>query len=120
MMRRKSEHAGWKAAIGLCALSSPAFAQGGPYIWTYDHHLEEPDNLEIEYFSTFGTQQGGNDFHAFWLEIEYGVRAWWTTELYLDGQHTFNDSTLFTGFRWENRIRPLRAEHFINPVFYIE
>jgi hypothetical protein len=120
MMRRKSEHAGWKAAMVLCALSGGALAQESPYIVTYDHHMEEPDNLDIEYFSTFGTQQGGNDFHAFWLELEYGARAWWTTELYLDGQHTFNDSTLFTGFRWENRIRPLRAEHFINPVFYIE
>jgi hypothetical protein len=110
-----------KPAIVLCVLSCGALAQEGPYIVTYDHHLEEPDNLEIEYFSTYGTQQsGGNNYHAFWLEVEYGVRAWWTTELYLDAQTTFHDSTVFTGFRWENRIRPLRAEHFINPVLYIE
>ena len=32
-------------------------------------------------------------------EFEYGVKAWWTTELYLDGQTTFHDSTVFTGFR---------------------
>jgi hypothetical protein len=87
---------------------------------TYDHYLEEPGSLEVEYFSTFGTQRAGNDFHAFWLEFEYGATAWWTTELYLDGQTTFHDSTLFTGYRWENRLRLLQQEHFINPVFYVE
>ncbi len=95
-------------------------AQENPYIVAYDHYLEEPGNLEIEYFSTFGTQRGGNDFHAFWAEFEYGATAWWTTEFYLDGQTTFSDSTVFTGFRWENRFRPLKQEHFINPVIYIE
>lgn len=96
------------------------FAQESPYIVTYDHYLEEPGSLEVEYFSTFGTQRGSNDFHAFWVEFEYGATAWWTTEFYLDGQTTFNDSSLFTGFRWENRFRPLKDEHFINPVIYIE
>jgi hypothetical protein len=121
MMRRKSDHAGRRAVIVLCVLACGALAQEGPYIVTYDHHMEEPNNLEIEYFATFGTQQGaGNNYHAFWLEVEYGVRAWWTSELYLDAQTTFHDSTVFTGFRWENRIRPLRAEHFITPVLYIE
>jgi hypothetical protein len=95
-------------------------AQESPYIVTYDHYLEEPGSLEVEYFSTFGTQRGGNDFHAFWAEFEYGATAWWTTEVYLDGQTTFNDSTIFTGFRWENRFRILQREHFINPVLYIE
>ncbi len=98
----------------------PALAQENPYIVAYDHYLEEPGNLEIEYFSTVGTQRGGNNFHAFWAEFEYGATAWWTTEFYLDGQTTFNDSTLFTGFRWENRFRPLQREHFINPVIYVE
>jgi hypothetical protein len=97
-----------------------ARAQESPYIVTYDHYLEEPGNLEVEYFSNFGMQRGGNDFHAYWIEFEYGATAWWTTEFYLDGQTTFGDSTLFTGFRWENRIRPLQREHFINPVLYIE
>jgi hypothetical protein len=86
----------------------------------YDHYMEEPGSLEVEYFSNFGTQRAGNDFHAFWMEFECGAAAWWTTELYLDGQTTFNEGTLFTGFRFENRIRPLKHEHFINPVLYIE
>lgn len=94
--------------------------QESPYIVAYDHYLEEPGNLEIEYFSTFGTPSGGNNFHAFWAEFEYGATAWWTTEFYLEGQTTFNESTIFTGYRFENRIRPLKREHFINPVLYIE
>jgi len=97
-----------------------ASAQESPYIVTYDHYLEEPGNLEVEYFSTLGTQRGGDEFLAYWVELEYGAKAWWTTEFYLDGQTTFSDSTIFTGFRWENRIRPLEREHFINPVLYLE
>ena len=106
----------------LIALFFPALvaAQESPYIVTYDHYLEEPGSLEVEYFSTFGTQRAGNDFHAFWAEFEYGATAWWTTELYVDGQTTFGDSTVFTGFRLEDRFRLLQREHWINPVLYIE
>ena len=104
----------------LVCPSSRLPAQESPYIVTYNHSLEEPGNLEVEYFSTFGTQRGGNDFHAFWAEFEYGARAWWTTALYVDGQTTFTDSTVFTGFRLENRFRLLRREHLVNPVLYVE
>lgn len=115
----------WLAMCSLFVASmlmstGSSWAQESPYIVTYDHYLEEPGNLEVEYFSTFGTQRGGNDFHAYWVEFEYGVKAWWTTEFYVDGQTTFNDSTVFTGFRWENRVRPLAQEHFVNPVLYVE
>jgi hypothetical protein len=108
--------------LSLATLFLPIITTGqeNPYFVAYDHYLEEPGNLEIEYFSTFGTQRGGNDFHAYWAEFEYGATAWWTTELYLDGQTTFGDSTLFTGIRWENRVRPLKREHFINPILYVE
>jgi hypothetical protein len=104
----------------LLFFPSSALSQENPYIVTYDHYLEEPGNLEIEYFSTFGTQRAGNNFHAFWMELEYGATAWWTTELYVDGQSTFGDSTVFTGVRFENRFRVLKREHFINPVLYVE
>ena len=111
-----------RSLVLLCALVSvgEAFAQESPYIVTYDHYLEEPGSLEVEYFSTVGTQRGGNGFHAFWAEFEYGATAWWTTEFYVDGQSTLHDSTVFTGFRWENRLRPLAREHFVNPVIYVE
>jgi hypothetical protein len=108
--------------VFACALSwcPHSFAQESPYIVTYDHYLEEPGSLDVEYYSTFGTQRAGNDFHAYWIEFEYGAAAWWTTELYFDGQTTFGDSSLFTGYRWENRFRLLQREHFINPVLYVE
>jgi hypothetical protein len=108
------------ALVLFTGLRLPASAQESPYIVTYDHYLEEPGNLEVEYFSTFGTQRGGNDFHAYWTELEYGAKAWWTTEFYVEGQTTFGESTIFTGFRWENRVNPLRREHFVNPVLYVE
>lgn len=97
-----------------------ANAQESPYFIAYDHYLEEPGNLEIEYFSTVGSQRGGHNFHAFWTEFEYGATAWWTSEFYLEGQTTLGDSTIFTGWRCENRVRPLKREHFINPILYFE
>lgn len=107
-------------ALAFFAFPHPGCSQENPYIVAYDHNLEEPGSLEVEYFSTFGTQRGGSGFHAYWAEIEYGATAWWTTELYLDGQTTFGESTVFTGYRWENRFRPLKNEHLINPVLYAE
>ncbi|HKS83061.1 MAG TPA: hypothetical protein VJR23_16270 [Candidatus Acidoferrales bacterium] len=97
-----------------------AAAQEPPYFVTYSHHLEEPGNLEIEFNPVFGTQRGGNDYLAGTTEFEYGVKAWWTSEFYLDAQSTFGDSTVFSGFRLENRFRPLMREHWINPVIYLE
>jgi hypothetical protein len=107
------------AAAALCC-SPHAAAQETPYFVAYSHHLEEPGNLEVEVYSIYGTQKAGGDFIAPWMELEYGVTAWWTTEFYIDSQTTFGDSTVFTGTRWENRFRPLMHEHWINPVLYVE
>jgi len=107
-------------ALVFPALLRPLRAQENPYFVAYDHNLEEPGNLEVEYFSTFGTQRAGNDFHSYWTELEYGVKAWWTTEFYLDAQSTFHDSTVYSGCKWENRFRVLQHEHWINPVLYAE
>jgi len=96
-------------------------AQESPYIVTYDHQLEEPGNLEIESFVTLGVPRSEQNFYAApWMEIEYGVTARWTAELYLEGQGTAGDSAVFTGWRLENRFRPLKREHWINPVLYLE
>jgi hypothetical protein len=107
------------AGLGI-GLSAPARAQTRAYFVTYDHHLEEPGALEIAVSPVFAKQRGAGDFLAGWTELEYGVKGWWTTELYLTGQSTRHDSTLFTGTRWENRFRPLMREHRINPVLYVE
>ena len=95
-------------------------AQERPYFVTYSHEMEEPGNLDIEFFNAVGKPPGGNRFIGSNIEFEYGATAWWTTEFYLDGQVTVHDSTIFTGYRWENRFRPLLREHWINPVIYIE
>jgi hypothetical protein len=105
-------------ALSLGAVSCRA--QEWPYFVTYSHDLEEPDNLEIEFKTTQATPKYGNLFTGATLELEYGAKGWWTTEVYLSGQHTSNDSTIFTGYRWENRFRPLLHDHFINPVLYFE
>lgn len=91
-----------------------------PYFITYSHQMEEPGNLEIALKSVAGSPTGGNAFWGNALEFEYGVKGWWSSEFYLDGQSTASESTVFTGFRWENRFRPLLAEHWINSVLYAE
>src|SRR5215831_14004519 len=91
-----------------------------PYFVTYDQSMEEPGNLEIEGKGLTASPQGGNAFLSGVTEFEYGAKGWWTTEFYLDGQTTANESTIFTGFRWENRFRLLMKEHKVNPVLYVE
>jgi hypothetical protein len=109
---------GLAAALGLA--STNASAQDRPYFVTYSHDLEEPGALEIAVSPVFARQRGAGDFLAAWTELEYGVKGWWTSALYLSGQSTRHDSTLFTGVRWENRFRPLLHEHRVNPVLYVE
>ncbi|HEX4594824.1 MAG TPA: hypothetical protein VH157_11145 [Bryobacteraceae bacterium] len=92
----------------------------GPFFITYTHQMEEPGNLELAAKNLTGRPGDGNRFLGGTTEFEYGVKGWWTTEFYLDGQATFGESTLFTGYRWENRFRVLPREHWINPVLYVE
>lgn len=107
-------------AVALLAVSAPLSAGEGPYFVTYDHHMEEPGDLEISFSPVFGVPKAGNGFLGSSTEFEYGVKGWWTTEFYLNGQQTWNESTVFTGYRWENRFRLLMGEHRINPVLYVE
>ena len=117
-MRRS---AGLAVTVLLLFVGIKGVAQEAPYFVTYDHHLEEPGNLEIATSATTGpVRNGGNSYFAPYLELEYGVQAWWTSELYLEGQSTFSDSVIPTGWRIENRFRLLPREHLINPVLYFE
>jgi hypothetical protein len=102
------------------AAAVPALAQETPYFVAYSHDLEEPGDLEIAMKGVQASPKYGNPFVSGTLEMEYGLMGWWTTEVYLSGQHTSQDSTIFTGWRFENRFRPLLTEHFINPVLYVE
>ncbi len=107
--------------VVLAALAS-SFATAGdePYFVTYSHDMEEWGSLEISSTFTFGAPKVANRFVSNLTELEYGVKGWWTTELYVDSQKTFHDSTILTGWRWENRFRPLTGERWMNPVLYVE
>ncbi len=107
--------------LALVCVAPRLSAQDKPYFVTYDHHLEEPGNLEISLSNNLGVPRAGQPFFAApLLELEYGVKAWWTAEFYLEGQGRQGDNPIFTGWRLENRFRPLAREHRINPVLYFE
>ena len=107
--------------ILLFITTRSSLAQESPFFVTYTHHMEEPGNLDVEVSSTTGVPRSGQRFYsAPYMELEYGVTARWTSELYVEGQSTWGDSTVFTGWRLENRYRPLKREHWINPVLYLE
>jgi hypothetical protein len=108
------------AAAWATAILPECHAAEGPFFVTYTHQMEEPGNLEFATKSATAAPEGGSRFLATALEFEYGVKGWWTSEWYLDGQATQAQSSLFTGFRWENRFRLLPREHWINPVLYVE
>jgi len=118
LLARRACHA-FLYALALLGLRSSLHAQEN-YFVTYSHEMEEPGNLEIAAKSVTGAPKGVDAFVATALELEYGIKTWWTTELYLDGQTTAGQSTLFTGFRWEHRVRPILREYWINPVLYFE
>lgn len=107
--------------LGLVLPATTAIrAQEKPYFVTYSHDLEEPGNLDVETKTALARPDGSPRYGASVLELEYGLRGWWTSELYLDGQATGQDSTIFTGFRIENRVRPLMRDHVVNPLLYVE
>lgn len=119
LSRSRIRHCLLALAVVLCLCVSLQ-AQEKPYFVTYSTDLEEPGNLEIEFNGLTASPKDANAFVNHTLELEYGTTAWWTTEFYTQGQSTFNDSTVFTGFRVENRFRPLSRQYIVTPVIYIE
>src|SRR5947199_326407 len=97
----------------LACLTGAEFPQSAkaekPYFVTYDDQMEEPGNFELSFNPVVGLPQRNRAFVGSSTEFEYGAKGWWTTEFYLDSQSTRRDSTIFTGFRWENRFRALAA-----------
>jgi len=107
-------------ALGL--LSADVFGQDrvDRYFVTYDHYMEEPDTLEISWAPVLGRAGGINTFLGNLNEFEYGATKWWTSEFYLDWQHTRHEGSVFTGWRFENRFRPFLETRRVNPVLYVE
>lgn len=116
--------------LGILLLAgSFARAQESPYFVTYDHHLEEPGNIAIETSTTMGVPRGPEAgeqerpqrfYAAPYMELEYGLTDKVTSALYIEGQGTVGDSTVFTGWRAETRFRPMKKDHLLNPVLYLE
>ena len=100
--------------------TATAAAQESPYVVTYNHHMEEPHYLEISLAPVTAAPKEGHRFTGTTLELEFAPKAWWTSALYLDGQSTSHENSIFTGYRIENRFRLLMKEHAINPVLYVE
>jgi hypothetical protein len=117
--RRRKKH-GLLALAGAFLILPSCRAGEGPFFITYTQQMEEPGNLEFTTKNVTGKPEDGNRFLGSALEFEYGVKGWWTTEVYLDGQTTSGQTTSFTGYRWENRFRLLPRQHWINPVLYVE
>ncbi|MBZ5577289.1 MAG: hypothetical protein LAP40_12075 [Acidobacteriia bacterium] len=108
------------ALVFLLIGAHSSWAGEGPFFITYTHQMEEPGNLEIATQNVTGRPGAAHRFLGEATELEYGVRGWWTSEFYLDGQVTRGEGAFFTGYRWENRFRLLPGEHWINPVLYLE
>ena len=108
------------ALILLTSAFAPTLhAQEKPYFVTYSQDLEEPGNLEIETKTALAQPEDSGRYGA--------TAASLNTAFAPGGQRNSTstakprqDSTIFTGFRLENRVRPLMREHLINPVLYVE
>jgi hypothetical protein len=78
-------------------------------------------NLEFSTQSTIGVQkQNLPEYLGQLFKLECGVTGWWSSALCLEGASQGHDSTVFTGFRLENRFKPVKPEHRINPILYFE
>src|SRR5690349_15555892 len=86
------------SCIGVLGFSTAAvFAQEQEmhYFVTYEHYMEGKDELEIGTNPVIGRAEGINPFWGQWTEFEYGAMTWWTTEFYLDWQHTRHEGAVF-------------------------
>jgi len=113
---------GWSLSVlvTVTLATHPTRAADEPFLVTYSHQMEETGTLAIENKNVTGRPNGGDRFLGSALELEYSVTGRWTTSVYFDGQATGGQGTFFTGYRWENRFRLLRHNHWINPVLYAE
>jgi hypothetical protein len=48
--------------LSVVSLAGGRGAQESPYFVTYSHEMEEPENLEIEFFNAAGKPRAGNRF----------------------------------------------------------
>ncbi len=92
-------------AVLVAAAARGANAQEDTYFVTEHHHLHEAGNLGISNYSVLGAPKEGNQYLGSQIEFEYRLTKWWATEVQVDGQTTWNDSTIFIGYSWTNKFK---------------
>ncbi len=115
----------WRSALlaGAAALtfSGEASAGSGANFVTYNHHVAEKGEIEVETFSDFSNVgNGGEDYTAQLIELEIGVTDQLTSSFYLEGDKIEGEGYAFGGFRFENRYRVFKQDTLLNPVLYLE
>ncbi len=98
----------------LIVLCQAVLGQESPYFVTDHHHLPDPGALGLAYYNVAGDPRIGNGFVGSVLEFEYRPEKWWSTEVQLEGQTTFNESTIWTGYTWVNKFKLVPRNHWIN------
>lgn len=107
-------------AIAVLALPwQRSSAQEETYFVTDRHHLHEAGNLGISNYSVLGTPKKGNQYLGSQIEMEYRLTKWWATEVQVNGQTTWNDSTIFTGYSWTNKFKLFPTNHWINSALVV-
>lgn len=96
-----------------------AKTQETPYFVTDHHHLPEAGTLGMASYNVGGVPKAGNGFIGSILEFEYRPVKWWATEVQLEGQTTFGESTVFTGYTWVNKFKLAPKNRWINSVLTI-
>jgi hypothetical protein len=107
-------------ASGL-VLSGGAYAGNGANFVLYNHHMAKQGETEINLYSdTSNIGSNEEDYTAQLLEFELGVTSYWTSALYLEGDHIEGEEYEFGGWRFENRLRLFENATILNPVLYAE
>lgn len=92
----------WRSALlaGAAAvtLSGEASAGSGANFVTYNHHVAEKGEIEVETFSDFSNVgKGGEDYSAQLIELEIGVTDQLTSAFYLEGDKIEGEGYAFGG-----------------------
>ena len=103
----------------LMVVSQRANAVEDTYFVTDHHHLHEAGNLGIANYSVLGSPKKGNQYLGSQIEIEYRLTKWWATEVQVNGQTTWNDSMIFTGYSWTNKFKLIPSNHWINSALVV-
>jgi hypothetical protein len=105
------------AALCFAGLSPAA---DEPYFTTYTSAPVEPGSLGLALNQAAGSPSHDHGIIGSYIEAEYGLRKWWTAEVWLAGEDTPHEGAAFTGYHIVNRFRPFEGEHWINPALLVE